>query len=89
MFSEKYDRVSRFGHPVMIAEFGVAGSNGHQLAWLREAFAGLSDYPLLKSIVFYFSRDIDGAWGQDLATPDWRFRLATLDEAKQALPEPG
>jgi cellulose synthase (UDP-forming) len=89
MFSEKYDRVSRFGHPVMIAEFGVAGSNGHQLAWLREAFAGLSDYPLLKSIVFYFSRDIDGAWGQDLATPDWRFRLTTLDEAKQALPEPG
>jgi endoglucanase len=88
MFSEKYDRVSRFGHPVMIAEFGVAGSNEAQLGWLREAFAALSDYPLLKSIVFYFSRDVDAAWGKDLATPDWRFRLTTLDEARQFLAEP-
>ena len=35
MFSEKYARVRQFGHPVMIAEFGVAGSNGHQREWLH------------------------------------------------------
>jgi endoglucanase len=84
MFSEKYARVERFRHVVLVAEFGVAGTDGLQREWLRSAFARFGAYPLLRSVVLYFSRDVDDAWGADLPTPDWRFRLSILEEARQA-----
>lgn len=71
-FDEKRKIVAGLNKPLMITELGVSGSPDFESFWLHQAFMALQDYPDLSAVVFFYARDTEGAWGRDLATPDWR-----------------
>jgi beta-mannanase len=71
-FGEKYERVKNYQKPVIIAELGVTGSVSDQITWMKEIPNTLSDFPLLKTIVYYNSKDNLGAWEDKYGVPDWR-----------------
>ncbi|MDX1585929.1 MAG: hypothetical protein R3222_04260 [Balneolaceae bacterium] len=77
-FGEKYDLVSDYGKPILITEFGVTGSTDFQVYWLQQAFTSFVDYPLLRGVIFFHARDTEGAWGNQLPTPDWRTDTTTI-----------
>lgn len=70
-FGEKYDLVRSFNKPIFLIEFGVAGNYDFEAYWTREAFNQLHSFPLLKTIIFFNSKDQEGVWGEDYETPDW------------------
>lgn len=72
IFDEKYTLVSIYKKPIMIAEFGVTGSPQFQKEWLYGAFQVFDEYPLLKTVIYFNSKDHAGVWGKDLPIPDWR-----------------
>jgi endoglucanase len=72
IFSEKYQRVSLFDKPVIIAELGVTGDVRHQRSWMRQAFRSFRKYPKLQAAVYFSSQDSPLAWGSDYSVPDWR-----------------
>lgn len=71
VFGEKYARVIRFRKPVVIAEFGVAGSDAYRQAWLNDMGRRLAKFPRLAAIV-YFNAEEPSAWPAGLGSPDWR-----------------
>ncbi|PAY20558.1 hypothetical protein CKO51_05800 [Rhodopirellula sp. SM50] len=71
-FQEKAKVVEELDVPLLITELGVSGSSDFEAFWLHQAFMGLRDYEKLKGVVFFFGQDVEGAWGSDVATPDWR-----------------
>jgi cellulose synthase (UDP-forming) len=70
--TEKYNRVARYGKPIVIAECGVTGSKAYQLSWLSGALQDLRNYPLLRALIYFNAKDTPGAWGRGYSTPDWR-----------------
>jgi endoglucanase len=72
IFTEKYELVKGFGKPIMIAELGVTGDQQYQWDWMYGLFETSQQFPLLKSIVYFNSRDSELAWGPDYPVPDWR-----------------
>lgn len=77
VLGEKYRRVARFGKPVAIAEFGVAGSEDYRRTWLEDSARRLAKFPRLEAIV-YFNAEEPSSWPGDLGSPDWRVVPATL-----------
>ncbi|MCB0321696.1 MAG: hypothetical protein KDD60_12290 [Bdellovibrionales bacterium] len=71
-FEEKRKVVEKLEKPLLITELGVSGSSDFESFWLHQAFMSLSDYDNLRGIVFFYSKDTEGAWGSKVATPDWR-----------------
>lgn len=71
VFGEKYMRVTRFRKPVVIAEFGVAGTDEYRHAWLEDSARRLAKFPRLAAIV-YFNAQEPAAWPAGLGSPDWR-----------------
>jgi beta-mannanase len=71
-FEEKLRVAEKLEKPLLITELGVSGSSDFESFWLHQAFMSLSDYDNLKGIVYFYSKDADGAWGSNVATPDWR-----------------
>lgn len=53
LFGPKYDVVSPFGKPVLIAELGVSGDAAYQTSWLQGAFQSASGYALLHGMVYF------------------------------------
>lgn len=75
--AEKYNRVTRFGKPVVLAEFGVSGSDGYRQSWLADSARQLSKFPRLRAIV-YFNAKEPSSWPAGLGSPDWRVVPASL-----------
>lgn len=71
VMAERYRRVARFGKPVVVAEFGVAGSEDYRRSWLVDSTTRLAKFPRLKAIV-YFNAAEPAAWPAGLGSPDWR-----------------
>ncbi len=72
IFEEKYRIVQDLGKPIIISELGVCGSDEFKNYWLRQMFLEFDNYSCLEAVIFFYSRDVDGAWGTDIRTPDWR-----------------
>ena len=70
-FSEKYELIKHHKKPVYLTEFGIHGSYDFESFWLEHSFQSFNLFPLLKTIVFFNSKDTEGAWGKDYNTPDW------------------
>lgn len=70
-FKPKYDRVVKFGKPIMIAELGVEGDREYEYRWLEELFQQADSYAALKSVVYFYAKDTEGVWGEGIPTPDW------------------
>jgi len=74
---EKYKRVTRFQKPVIVAEFGVSGSDAYRRQWLAGLFALQQSFPLLRAIV-YFNREETGSWPAPYGRPSWRLTPAEI-----------
>lgn len=71
MFTKKYNLVEEFDRPIMIAEMGVNGNSDRQIPWLKSAFDSFGEFKLLKSVVYFNSKDLPEAWGKEYSIPDW------------------
>jgi beta-mannanase len=72
--NEKYPPLAKFGKPVIIAELGVFDSPAKQSAWVTAAFNSLSQFPLVRTVVYYNGKDPVN-WGKFVkgaTAPDWR-----------------
>jgi beta-mannanase len=79
-FDEKYRRVEKFGKPVIIAEFGVAGRKRYRQDWISEISAlstGPRPFPLLSGIVYFYDKE-PHYWPGGHGSPDWRAAAAEL-----------
>ncbi|MGE3776595.1 MAG: glycoside hydrolase family 26 protein, partial [Pirellulaceae bacterium] len=62
-YEDKRKIATQFGKPLCITELGVHGSAEFASFWLHQAFLALDDYPELAMVIFFYSRDSAGAWG--------------------------
>ncbi len=79
IFNEKYQRVAKYGLPIMIAEFGVTGGKSTQKNMILQAFKDTQSYSQLKTVSFFNAKDTVGVWGDSFATPDWTIDSELLD----------
>jgi endoglucanase len=75
---QKYDRVRWYDKPIVIAEFGIAGSDDAKTSYLSEVLLELPKYPLVTTLVFFVAKDTPGAWGQGISTPRWSLGTGEL-----------
>lgn len=78
-FGEKYERVKKYDKPIIIGEFGVNGTPEAQKAWITEMVTTSTNYPLLKTVVFFNAPDSPAAWGEEYSVPDWSIDPDVLD----------
>ncbi len=70
IFSPKYNQVSAYNKPVMVAELGVAGTPEYQAQWMAKACLHAKANPQLHLLVYFNRRDAPNVWGSGPA-PDW------------------
>lgn len=70
-FRDIYGAVSRFGHPVMIAELGVSGGAEYRFQWMKELDRAGERFPLVRTVVYFNARD-PAPWPSPYGYPDWR-----------------
>ena len=70
-FTPKYNRMIAFNKPVMIAEMGVSGDPRYQAHWMADFFRNAQNFPLLRTAVYFNSKDNPGAWPEKYGIPDW------------------
>lgn len=70
-FAPKYERVMVFNRPIIIAEMGVSGDPKYQARWMADFFRCASNFPLLRTAVYFDGKDNPGAWPERYGTPDW------------------
>ncbi len=71
IFGQKQAVLTRYGKPVMIAEFGSLVTGGDRTVWFEEALTGLPDrYPLVRALLFFNVRADNTVTLQPL---DWTF----------------
>lgn len=69
----RYDRVLKYGKPVIIAELGCAGESAYKLGWLREAIRFMEDkvrYPYIQGFVLFSGSD-PNPWIPGINAPDF------------------
>lgn len=71
LFGGRYNLVVGYGKPVIISEFGAAGSPEYVETYFREAYSQFGDYPLLKAVILFNLHQQDEAWGEGIF-PDFR-----------------
>ncbi|OCP09268.1 hypothetical protein BC374_01475 [Ensifer sp. LC13] len=77
---EKYQRVSGFGKPVLVAELGVSGSADYKRAWYQEILDPQTyrrSFPLLTTVVFFNDKE-PYKWPLGYGAPDWRLDKQAL-----------
>ena len=79
IFDEKLQRISIYQKQIMVAELGVAGEGDYQRQWIGQLFRSLGKYPSLKTLVYFNSKDVEGAWSDKYSIPDWRIASEILD----------
>lgn len=73
----KYSLVEGFDKPVIIAEFGVSGSDRYESSWLASYLDQLRSFPLVTTITFYNARE-PYEWPDGLGSPDWRLKPSDI-----------
>lgn len=71
--AEKYNRVTHFEKPVILAELGVEGSRRYEKRWLKRLKTAGTKFPLLE-VMLYFNMREKAAWPDGLGKPDWRVK---------------
>lgn len=73
----KLDRISIYEKPVLVAEFGVMGTEAYKLPWMIEAAKALNARPRIIGASYFNRVDVQGAWG-DIEAPQWAVQPATF-----------
>lgn len=82
VLAEKYERVTRYAKPVIVAEFAIFGDKPYKDRFFRGFRQSLPEFPALVALV-YFNDKEPHYWPQGYGSPDWRvmtdhfYRLAT------------
>jgi beta-mannanase len=74
----KLSRMAKFNKAIIVAEMGVTGTESFKVNWLSAIRTRDLASPNLVGFVYFNSKDVDGAWGSTLPTPDWRLSPAGL-----------
>jgi cellulose synthase (UDP-forming) len=83
LMAAKYPELAVYGKPMIVAELGVSGSPEHQEGWLAEAARALVDFPGIRIISYYGSRNVPN---NHMATqPDWRISASAFDDFARAV----
>lgn len=67
----KYERVSGYKKPVVIAEIGVNGSRKYEKKWLSSFKEAKEAFPRLTAMLYFNMRE-PSEWPSGLGKPDWR-----------------
>ncbi len=88
-FREKYNRVSVFSKPVIIAELGVSGDDRYRQLWFSSLFNAIAEPPVFEKLqaVVYFNDKEPDSWPQGYGSPDWRIPDNWFSMAKQLTQE--
>jgi hypothetical protein len=71
IFGQKQTALTRYGKPVMIAEFGSLITGGDRSRWLEDALKDLPDrYPLVRALIFF---NVHSDSTVTLQALDWTF----------------
>ncbi len=82
IFGSKYETLSAFGKPVMIAEFGSLAVGGDRATWYDDALSDLTElYPAVKSLLFFETGSDQTVTYQKV---DWRIAADTTVSASVA-----
>ncbi len=71
--AEKYDRVTRYEKPVILAELGVDGSRSYEKRWLKRIKKAGRNFPRIEATLYFNMRET-AEWPDGLGKPDWRIR---------------
>ncbi|WP_436640566.1 glycoside hydrolase family 26 protein [Microbaculum sp. FT89] len=74
---EKYNRVKRYGKPLILAEIGISGPRRYESRWIEAMKQATSTFRRLKAVV-YFNMLEPAAWPDGLGKPDWRIKPRRL-----------
>jgi endoglucanase len=67
----RYDRASRFGKPIIVAELGFVGDQAFLDDWYNSIRRADDRFSNLRAVV-YFNRQEVWPWPDDFGLPDWR-----------------
>jgi hypothetical protein len=71
IFGDRYEPLTRYGKPVMVAEFGSVAVGGDRDTWFREALTELpTRYPAVKAVLFFH---LEGDATVTYQKLDWSF----------------
>lgn len=68
LLREKYNSLSQYNKPIIIAELGVSGSPEEKEKWLMEAKETIKNFPLVKGCIYFNSKNYHETGGY---IPDW------------------
>jgi beta-mannanase len=68
----RYPRLVRFGKPIIVAELGYEGDDAYVRDWAQSSAQPIVEYPLLKGVVYYDSRDVYPWISRKYGRPNWR-----------------
>lgn len=79
LYRDLYDDVvAGYRQPMMITEFGCSSIGGDKVAWIKDMFAALPNYPQIKVAVWWNNADFDG---KKVARPYWLDETPEVTEA--------
>jgi endoglucanase len=84
IFEPRYERVTEFGLPVVVAELGYVGTAEYVERWNNDVRQNLEDFPELQAVVYFNQKEVH-PWPNDFGLPDWQFPNNTLDSQEAAL----
>lgn len=72
IYKEKNELIMQYNKPIIVSEMGIYSDNyNYKKLWLVEAFNSMAQYPNLKFVLLFNSKDAKNAWGDKYGTPDW------------------
>ena len=74
VFQPKYERASRFGKPVVVAELAYSGDADYVASWENEVRKARPEYPSLVGVVYFNQKEVY-PWPDNLGLPDWRLNF--------------
>lgn len=66
----RYAEVANLGKPVLLAEVGTSGTEDEQRTWLESGLNALSEYPLVRALVYFNDRNAPN--NHRPTEPNWR-----------------
>lgn len=70
-FGSLHARVTNYGKPIVLAEFGVQGDDRYRDAWLSCAQERIGKFDRVEAIVYFNDRET-WRWPKPYGQPDWR-----------------
>lgn len=71
VLAPRYNRVSDFGKPIMVAELGFVGDRTYLDDWFNTVRQADDRFPELTAVIYYNSQEV-WPWPYDFGLPDWR-----------------